>query len=393
MKSNWQSRWYWAIIMLWCGLLLGCSRPRPQPVVEVLTISPTATETAVSPIPNPTISAILAQITPTDIPTPAPTFTATPFICPTPQGWLRYVVQANDTLESLAQKTGTAVDSLKAANCLLNDIIIIGDPIFLPTLPPPPPPPVNIPLQTEDSSTVQACSPFSCPNTTLLALTLPGGSPNEGDPCLTDEITIETLPAAIMTGVRERGESVYFFACGFSDYSSVTAKLQGPNGVEILTPQPSQNIPDYQGNADIPYVNWGIKCDVPDGPYTVMITDAQEHTQTTTFTVGDPSFKRILAIPPFGAPGTSFDLYYCGYPPTTLEQDDEVINFYYALDRRETAGVIDYDWALSTSWTIDVSENGWVTNTLSSLIHDPVGAYLIMDQSEEGFRLLWLVDP
>ena len=393
MRSSGQKKRLLAVLIGWMLFLLGCDQPRPQQIVEVVTIVPT-TPAIVSPETNPTIAAVLAQNTPTDTPSPVPTVTATPFACPTPSGWVLYVIQANDTLVSLAQKTGTAVDTLKAANCLIDDIILIGDPIFLPLLPPPSSPLVSAPPQVESLSTTPACSPFSCPDSSLLAFTLPGGSPNEGNPCLAGEVKVEDWPQARTIGARERGESVYFFACGFTDPASITVELRGPQGVAFPTPQPSQNVPDYQGTPDIPFINLGITCDMPDGLYSVTFTDSQGMQKEAAFTLDEPSFKRILAIPPFGPPGTTFDIYYCGFTPTVQGQEGEEITFHYALDRREQEDQsIDYDWAVSTRWPIIVNENGWTTTTLPSLPNDPIGSYLFLDETQIGFRQIWLVEP
>lgn len=388
--------WVWRILLFGGIVLLGCRQPQPPQVVEVLTVEATAMATAVTRAADPTVAAILAQITPTATSTlsPAATPTAGQFVCPTPPGWLTYVVQANDTLYSLAARTGTAVDALKAANCLLDDILIVGDLIYLPTLPPTPPPPVYLPLQPPTiSTTTPVCSPFGCPQSTLLAFSLPAGSPNEGLPCLIEGERIEAKPDPRTQGVRERGENIDFFACGFADPSSLTATIQGPHGIEFLTPQPAQKIPDFRGKPDIPYINWGVKCDLPDGTYTVTFNSEQGQSITSTFRLADPSFRRILTVPSFGPPGTVFDVYYCGFSSPGVSQEGEDVRLFYALDRTETDEGYTYDWALSITRTINVNEQGWAVDTLTSLPHDPPRGYLLLDQTEIGFRPFWLVNP
>jgi len=51
-----------------------------------------------------------------------------------------YIVQPNDTLFSLATRTGTTVPQLKQANCLTGDLLYVGQRLYLPFLPPTPTP-------------------------------------------------------------------------------------------------------------------------------------------------------------------------------------------------------------------------------------------------------------
>ena len=75
--------------------------------------------------------------------TPTATFTAIPTSTTTPSlvpcipryYWLVYFVQDGDTLYALAQATGTTVDELMLANCLLYTIIYTDQPLYVPRLP------------------------------------------------------------------------------------------------------------------------------------------------------------------------------------------------------------------------------------------------------------------
>jgi len=75
-----------------------------------------------------------------------PTFTETQVLVATlppgvavcanaPADWSRIVVQAGDTLDSLAQAYGTSVDALRQSNCLVSNQLIPGSTLLVPGLP------------------------------------------------------------------------------------------------------------------------------------------------------------------------------------------------------------------------------------------------------------------
>lgn len=101
--------------------------PTPVPRIE----APTPTDT---PTSQPTATSIPPTATPEPSPTPLPP-TPTSIPCGPPRHWVGYVVQLNDTLFSLAQKTHITVDQLKLANCLINDTIFLGQELYLPFIP------------------------------------------------------------------------------------------------------------------------------------------------------------------------------------------------------------------------------------------------------------------
>ncbi len=111
-----------------------------EPVPEVENL-PTAT----TPPPAPTETAVLATPTSATPPEPADTLNDTPSSEPTeaascvpspPFGWVRYAIQANDSLSSLGQATNTTVEQLQEVNCLDSTLLSIGQEIwvrFIPT--------------------------------------------------------------------------------------------------------------------------------------------------------------------------------------------------------------------------------------------------------------------
>ena len=53
-----------------------------------------------------------------------------------PAAWVRYTVRASDTLSSLGQRTGTNWQRIQAANCLGSTMILAGQTLYLPFIPP-----------------------------------------------------------------------------------------------------------------------------------------------------------------------------------------------------------------------------------------------------------------
>ncbi len=99
------------IIVIPTPIAMTTAEETEQPEESSLTKTPVITQTAVSPSPTATIS---------ETPTPQ----ATPTICTTASGWPLYKVQQGDTLFSIAQRAGSTVDELVAANCLSDRNII-----------------------------------------------------------------------------------------------------------------------------------------------------------------------------------------------------------------------------------------------------------------------------
>lgn len=103
---------------------------------ETATARPSPTETAVTATePAPTSSASpTLEVTNTPSPTTTPTLEPTEIACiPTPPfGWVRYTIQANDSLSSLSEATDITVEQLMQVNCLDNILLSIGQVIWMP---------------------------------------------------------------------------------------------------------------------------------------------------------------------------------------------------------------------------------------------------------------------
>ena len=117
------------------SVITGGSAPTPTPTKSLV---PTFTSTAThTPTATPTNTA-----TPTDTPPPTPTATYTPTASPTPP-YITYVVQAGDTLSSIAIRFGTTVQAIMELNGLTSTIVNVGMQLLIPTSENPVSPPTS----------------------------------------------------------------------------------------------------------------------------------------------------------------------------------------------------------------------------------------------------------
>ena len=70
--------------------------------------------------------------------TPGSTAVPTAVCGQSPDGWVAYMVRAGDTLYALSKATGVAVDEIQRVNCLEARPLVIGEQIYLPMTPPSP---------------------------------------------------------------------------------------------------------------------------------------------------------------------------------------------------------------------------------------------------------------
>ena len=128
---------------------------RPNPTNTAVPATPT------EPAPTPTASSTVQAIdTPTLEPTEVSCIPSPPF------GWVRYTIQANDSLSAISQATNTTVERLQEVNCLETILLSIGQTIWVPSLSVPtetptavPPSPGNDPSSTSEPPTPTIPSP------------------------------------------------------------------------------------------------------------------------------------------------------------------------------------------------------------------------------------------
>ena len=119
---------------------------------------PTSADSKPLVVPNTTFREKTATPTPTGTATATqtavPTLTATSTITPTavcvqPDGWVIYTVKQGEALFNLALAVGMTVEDVKQANCLSENVLSIGQTLWLPVAPTTPTPtPSNTPLST-----------------------------------------------------------------------------------------------------------------------------------------------------------------------------------------------------------------------------------------------------
>ncbi len=130
------------------------------------------------PLPTPT-----STITVTLTRTLRPTFTLFPTLtsCSPPSNWVRYVVQAGDTLFKLSNAVGISDwHVLMAANCLPNDNLATGQILYLPRLPARTPTltstPTRPPVITRTPTRTRTRTPTSTPVTPTVPSPTPTGT-------------------------------------------------------------------------------------------------------------------------------------------------------------------------------------------------------------------------
>jgi LysM repeat protein len=124
---------------------------------------------------------VIAVVWPTTGQAPAPTVRSTARPLPTntprprcvkPANWYKYIVQAGDTLFSIAGRAATTVDALKIANCLTSDLIYANQVLLVPR---PIYPPTSVPLPSKTPTRWHTATP--APTATGLPTEMPTSTP------------------------------------------------------------------------------------------------------------------------------------------------------------------------------------------------------------------------
>ena len=136
--------------------------------------------------------AVTATPTQTAEPTATPTGEVACVVDPFP-GWVLYTIRSGDSVAGLAENAGITVQTLLNVNCLPNDLLSIGQqlwvpPSALPATPTSPAPPTSSPPPTSGGSTPQPPPP----STPVPPTSEPTGEPTSGPP--TEEPTATPPP-------------------------------------------------------------------------------------------------------------------------------------------------------------------------------------------------------
>jgi len=122
--------------------------PADPSLIATPAVSETLITASVTALPTQTAVPTLTS-TPSETSSPTITLTPSSTACVPRSDWFIYIVQPGDNLFRTAINTGSSVDELKQANCLVSDRIYVGQRLYVPRLPvtqtpsntPVPPPP------------------------------------------------------------------------------------------------------------------------------------------------------------------------------------------------------------------------------------------------------------
>lgn len=214
---------------------------------------PPATNTPVPPPPPPvfTPTPIIVVVTPTPLPAPLespPSPSAgTAGVCQAPSGWIPYVAQVGDTMNSLAERTGASVYDLQQVNCLTNLTIQPGQTIYLPFTPP--------------TSTV---TPTNTPTTPTATPTLTGTpTPTPRAPeIFTADVSVDRK-TLFVTGRNFR-----------PDENDFRVELRGTSGTTQLTLGELRSSTSFEAKlpsvADLPAGVYDLRVINPDGQFDIL---------------------------------------------------------------------------------------------------------------------------
>jgi LysM repeat protein len=108
------------------------SQPTPTPLQPIIIVTSLEQSTATPILINTNMPAAPTQTTAPVLPSAT---LAAPVICNPPAGWLQIIVNANDTLYTIAERYKTTAEILGANNCLNNTIPAAGSLLYVPPVP------------------------------------------------------------------------------------------------------------------------------------------------------------------------------------------------------------------------------------------------------------------
>jgi hypothetical protein len=152
---------------------------------------------------------------------------------------------------------------------------------------------------------------------------------------------------------------------------------------------------DVNGLIDGPaqkVVIFSATCDLETGPYVLRLDDRHDDVVVMDIEVGRARYPSILAVPRAGPPGTTFEIYYCGYQESAGREIE--VDLYYA--EKDESGERS-SFVHSKTWIVPINEEGWGREELPSRETDPTLSFLILDRTPElGFvkvSTLELIEP
>ncbi|MEP6894271.1 MAG: LysM peptidoglycan-binding domain-containing protein [Chloroflexota bacterium] len=125
-----------SLLLVVGGISLALSETKapeqPTPTLLPIIIATSLEQSNPTPIIAPTDTLEIPSLTP--ITQPSATLAAA-VVCNSPVGWVQIIVNANDTLYTIAERYKTTADILNASNCLNNTIPPAGSRLYVPPVP------------------------------------------------------------------------------------------------------------------------------------------------------------------------------------------------------------------------------------------------------------------
>lgn len=242
-------------------------------------VTPTAQNLVFSPPPITATNTSIPTLTPTEgIESPTPSLTPTstitltpPASCPPPSGWSQILIQAGETLDSIAARYRTSKDELHRANCLLTDALVSGTVLYVPPVP---------------TNTVAACSPGA-------ANWVKGYTVRPGDTIYSIALNYYTN-ASLLKSVN----------CRASDLIYTGEVLWVPNvatRTPYPTPLPGSTVTPYPTETDLPYTITVLPFTITVLPFTATVEPSRTPIPATPTAISTPT-----AIPTQTASPTAF---------------------------------------------------------------------------------------
>jgi LysM repeat protein len=272
------------VALISIGLMVGALS------ISLVEFVPQVTPTAASdnPIPSPipltatntpipTLTPTLGLKSPTPSNTPTSTITSTPpASCLPPVGWGQMVIQADDTLDSIALRYRVSTVELRLANCLLSDSLMAGTVLYAPS--------------------VETSTPFMATNTPLVTTNTPSAICNPGATGWVKNYKVKAGDTfyAIAFNYYTTQTQLKSVNCYTSDFLSVGEILWVPNSAPRTSTQRPTSIPSVTATIYLtkPFTETTLPFTITVLPYTVTVFPSN-----TPDPASISSMQTVTAIP------------------------------------------------------------------------------------------------
>ncbi|MBN2007520.1 MAG: LysM peptidoglycan-binding domain-containing protein [Anaerolineae bacterium] len=334
-------------------------------------------------VPSATLSASTPQPT-------QPTLSPSPTACVPPVNWILYVVQRGDNLYRLSVNTGTSVAQVKQANCMTEDVIYVGQSLYLPKLPPKPTlslPATSLPATSPPEGPV--CANELCPNPEFAGtFNIEPGGPNQAEYIPCEFVGEPRIELDTTTFILELGQRRYFYVCGDTPVSAYVTREDGQHQqVDLLTAHPNPDL--SMGNAQA-VIDWVALPFEPTGVHTMTVKRGDESQVDFIFLVQYPKTERIVVIPPVGPPGAVFQVYYVNFDLNTAPtidvygEDIPLLMGTHELSQRSTFSIL-----INQPLTGQPGK-GWGQGPIVSQTYNAPGAYAVTFDHRRVYGMFWL---